>query len=179
MITARSLPPISRWSPGLDFGDVLAIISGAERVRPATIKRFNERLARFNSKDTVIRPSYGRAEPTLWAANPFGSRIVAPSAGTPVTSWLRTGDLGVIFEGELFILRRLEDVLIVDGGNHYPDDIEATVHEITGGRVAAISAPGDSTERLVVIVELEERDRSDADYPLKVRGVKREMISAI
>jgi long-chain fatty acid adenylase/transferase FadD26 len=249
---------------GLDLGGVLAIISGAERVRPATIKRFNERFARFDFKDTAIRPSYGLAEATLWVATPrmgrrvttvrfdpehlsgghatlcakgvvggtdlvsygaprmstvrivdpettrenpagtvgeiwvhgdnvaggywqkpvetdrtFGARIVAPSAGTPATSWLRTGDLGVIFEGELFVLGRLKDVLIVDGRNHYPDDIEATIHEITGGRVAAISVPGDSTERLVVIVELDERDRSDADYPLKLRAVKREIISAI
>jgi long chain fatty acid CoA FadD26 len=249
---------------GLDLGDVLAISNGAERVQPATIKRFNERFAGFNLKDTVIRPSYGLAEATLWVATPrmghrvntvrfdlehlsvgdaarctkgheggtdlvsygaprmctvrivdpetkrenppgtigeiwvhgdnvargywqkpletdrtFDARIVTPSAGTPVTSWLRTGDLGVIFDCELFILGRLKDVLIVDGRNHYPDDIEATVHEITGGRVAAISVPGDSTERLVVIGELDERDRSDADYPLKLRAVKREIISAI
>ena len=109
----------------------------------------------------------------------FDAGIVAASPGTPATSWLRTGDLGVIFEGELFILGRLKDVLIVDGRNHYPDDIEATIHEITGGRVAAISVPGDSTERLVVIVELDERDRSDVDYTPKLRAVKREIISAI
>ena len=34
---------------------------------------------------------------------------------------------------------RIKDLVIVDGRNHYPDDIEATVREITGGRVAAIS----------------------------------------
>jgi long-chain fatty acid adenylase/transferase FadD26 len=249
---------------GLDLGDVLAISNGAERVRPATIKRFNERFARFNLKDTAIRPSYGLAEATLWVATPrmgdrvkvvrfdlkhlsgghaklcargdesgtdlvsygaprmstvrivdpetktenppgtigeiwvhgdnvargywqkpvetertFDARIVAPSAGTPERSWLRTGDLGVIFEGELFIQGRIKDVLIVDGRNHYPDDIEATIHEITGGRVAAISVADDSTERLVVVVELDERDRSDADHPLKLRAVKREIMSAI
>ncbi len=32
---------------------------------------------------------------------------------------------------------RIKDLLIVDGSNHYPDDIEATIREITGGRVAA------------------------------------------
>ena len=42
-------------------------------------------------------------------------------------------------DGELFIVGRIKDLLIVDGRNHYPDDIEATIQEITGGRVAAIS----------------------------------------
>ncbi len=57
--------------------------------------------------------------------------------------WLRTGDLGVMSDGELFIIGRIKDLLIVDGRNHYPDDIEATIQEITGGRVAAISIPDD------------------------------------
>ena len=52
--------------------------------------------------------------------------------------WLRTGDLGVIFDGELFIMGRIKDLLVVDGSNHYPDDVEATIQEITGGRVVAI-----------------------------------------
>ena len=34
----------------------------------------------------------------------------------------------------------IKDLLIVDGRNHYPDDIEATIQEITGGRVAAIAS---------------------------------------
>ena len=45
----------------------------------------------------------------------------------------------------------------MDGRNHYPDDIEATVQEITGGRAAAISIPDERTERLVAIVEVKKR----------------------
>ena len=71
----------------------------------------------------------------------FGGRLVNPSAGTPAGPWLRTGDLGVISDDELFIVGRIKDLLIVDGRNHYPDDIEGTIQEITGGRVAAISVP--------------------------------------
>ena len=83
----------------------------------------------------------------------FGATLVNPSPGTPERPWLRTGDLGVISEGELFIIGRIKDLLIVDGRNHYPDDIEATVQEITGGRVAAISIPDDRSEQLVAIVK--------------------------
>jgi long-chain fatty acid adenylyltransferase FadD28 len=83
----------------------------------------------------------------------FRASLVDPSAGTPEGPWLRTGDLGVVSEGELFIMGRIKDVLIVYGRNHYPDDIEATIQEITDGRVAAISVPGDHGEKLAVIAE--------------------------
>ena len=63
----------------------------------------------------------------------FGGTLVAPSAGTPEGPWLRTGDLGFFSEGELFIVGRIKDLLIVYGRNHSPDDIEATIQEITRG----------------------------------------------
>src|SRR5271168_4139560 len=202
---------------GLDLGGVLGIISGAERVEPATLERFVDRFAHFNFQDHMVRPSYGLAEatvfvaagtwsesspavhfdvgelgagrvqrcaagsgtalikykvpqsPTLGIVDPdthrecpqdlvgeiwvhgdnvadgywhkppeeqgcFGATLVDPSPGTPDGSWLRTGDLGFIFEGELFIVGRIKDLLIIRGSNHFPEDIEATVQEITGGR---------------------------------------------
>jgi len=97
----------------------------------------------------------------------FGGQLVDPSPGTPQGPWLRTGDLGVIFEDELFIIGRIKDLLIVDGRNHYPDDIEATVQQVTGGRVAAISIPDDSSERLVVIAELKKRGGPDDEALLE------------
>ncbi len=90
----------------------------------------------------------------------FGGKLVNPSPGTPQGPWLRTGDLGVMSDGELFIIGRIKDLLIVDGRNHYPDDIEATIQEITGGRVAAISVPDDRSEQLVAIAELKKRGGS-------------------
>ena len=74
----------------------------------------------------------------------FGARLVAPSAGTPEGPWLRTGDLGFISDGELFIIGRIKDLLIVYGRNHSPDDIEATIQEITRGRVRGDIGPGRS-----------------------------------
>ena len=105
----------------------------------------------------------------------FGGRLVDPSATTPSEPWLRTGDLGVISDGELFIVGRIKDLLIVDGRNHYPDDIEATVQEITGSRAAAISVPTERTEKLAVIVEFKKRDSSDEE----LHNVKHEVTSAI
>lgn len=51
-----------------------------------------------------------------------GATLVAPSAGTPEESWLRTGDLGVSSDGELLIVGRIEDLLTVYGRDQSPDD---------------------------------------------------------
>ena len=109
----------------------------------------------------------------------FGARLVDPSLGTPQGPWLRTGDLGVMSDGDLFIIGRLKDVLIVDGRNHYPDDIEATISEITGGRVAAISVPSDQSEQLVAIVELKKRGSSGEEAGDSLLTLKYEVKSAI
>ncbi len=108
----------------------------------------------------------------------FGATIVAASAGTPEAPWLRTGDLGFFSEGELFIIGRIKDLLIVYGRNHSPDDIEGTIHEITRGRCVAIAVPDDGIEKLVVIIELRKGD-SDEDAMDRLGRIKREVTSAI
>jgi len=245
---------------GLDLGDVLIIQNGAERVQPATMRRFTERFARFGLRDNVIRPSYGLAEATVYVATrtpaqppevvhfeadrlsaghaerspggtalvsygvpqspmvriadpdtcsecpettvgeiwvygdnvaagywgkphetelTFGGVLADRSADTPEGPWLRTGDLGFISDGELFIVGRIKDLLIVHGRNHSPDDIELTVQEITGGRVAAISVSEGHTEKLVAVIELKKRDDSPAEAAEKMRMVRQEVASAI
>ena len=109
----------------------------------------------------------------------FRAKLVDPSAGTPEGPWLRTGDLGVISEGELFIIGRIKDLLIVYGRNHYPDDIEATVQEITDGRVAAISVPGDHGEKLAVIAEFMTSGDSEDDVLRELGTVEGHVISAV
>ncbi|MCL6007722.1 AMP-binding protein, partial [Neisseria meningitidis] len=110
----------------------------------------------------------------------FGGALVAPSAGTPVGPWLRTGDSGFVSEDKFFIIGRIKDLLIVYGRNHSPDDIEATIQEITRGRCAAISVPGDrSTEKLVAIIELKKRGDSDQDAMARLGAIKREVTSAL
>ncbi len=72
-------------------------------------------------------------------------------------TWLRTGDLGVYLDGELYITGRIKDLVIVDGRNHYPQDIEATVAAaspaVRTGYVAAFAVPGVDGERLVIVAE--------------------------
>ena len=109
----------------------------------------------------------------------FGATLVDPSPGTPDGPWLRTGDLGFISDGELFIVGRIKDLLIIRGRNHYPEDIEATVQEITGGRVAAISVPVNSTEKLVTVIEVKKRGDSTVEAMHWLSGVKSDVTSAI
>lgn len=70
---------------------------------------------------------------------------------------MRTGDLGVRLDGELYITGRSEDLIIVDGRNHYPQDVEATVAEASSavrlGYVAAFSVPAQEREEVVVVAE--------------------------
>jgi fatty acid CoA ligase FadD28 len=105
--------------------------------------------------------------------------VVDPSPGTPQGPWLRTGDLGVFSDGELFIIGRIKDLLIVYGRNHSPDDIEATIQEVTRGRCAAIAVTNEDTEKLVVIIELKKRGDSHEDVMAKLDTVKREVTSAL
>jgi long-chain fatty acid adenylyltransferase FadD28 len=247
---------------GLDLSDVLVIITGSERVHPATLQRFTQRFGRFNLRASVIRPSYGLAEATVYVSTrapgrapdvvrfdseeltsgrakqyvsgsgtpligygvpespvvlivdpetrtecpagtvgeiwvhgdnvamgywgkpheteaTFNGRLVAPSVGTPEGPWLQTGDSGFIFDDELFIIGRIKDLLIVYGRNHAPDDIEATIQEITRGRCAAIGVPKEGTEQLVVIAEVKKRGESHQEAADKLAVVKHEVTSAI
>jgi len=82
-------------------------------------------------------------------------------------------------DAELFIVGRIKDLLIVYGRNHYAEDIEATVQEITGGRVAAISVAVDQTENLVTIIELKKRGGTEEEVAQRFGVVKNDVTSAI
>lgn len=79
-------------------------------------------------------------------------------ADTGEGPFLRTGDLGFIQDGEVFITGRLKDLIIIKGRNHYPQDIEYTVGQsssiIRAGCVAAFSIEVEQEERLVVVAEV-------------------------
>jgi fatty-acyl-CoA synthase len=71
-------------------------------------------------------------------------------------SWLRTGDLGVYLDGELYVTGRIADMVTIEGRNHYPQDIEATAAEaspvVRRGYATAFSIPDGNGGHLLVIV---------------------------
>ncbi|OBK43114.1 fatty acyl-AMP ligase [Mycobacterium sp. 1081908.1] len=83
-----------------------------------------------------------------------GSHAEGSTAGR---TWLRTGDLAVYLDGELYVTGRIADLVTIAGRNHYPQDIEATAAEaspmVRRGYVAAFAVPANGEERLVVIAE--------------------------
>jgi acyl-CoA synthetase (AMP-forming)/AMP-acid ligase II len=82
-------------------------------------------------------------------------------ADTGEGPFLRTGDLGFVWQDELFVTGRCKDVIIIRGSNHYPQDIELTVEKshasLRPGCGAAFSVDVDGEERLVVVYEIERR----------------------
>jgi amino acid adenylation domain-containing protein len=91
--------------------------------------------------------------------------------------FLRTGDLGVLQDEELFVVGRLKDLIIIRGLNHHPQDIESTVQECstalrpTCGAAFSIEAGGE--ERLVVVQEM--AHRSDADPQSIIEVIRAEV----
>jgi fatty-acyl-CoA synthase len=76
--------------------------------------------------------------------------------GSPVgATWLRTGDLGVYLDGELFVTGRRADIILLDGLQHYPQDIEATAQRASSivrrGYLAAF--PADDDAGVVIVAE--------------------------
>jgi acyl-CoA synthetase (AMP-forming)/AMP-acid ligase II len=73
--------------------------------------------------------------------------------------FLRTGDLGFIKDGELFVTGRLKDIIIIRGRNHYPQDIELTVEQshlaLRPSCGAAFAVEINGVEQLVIVQEVE------------------------
>ena len=100
-------------------------------------------------------------------AEAFGATL--ESGGTE--SFLRTGDLGVFVEGELFVTGRIKDLIILSGVNHYPQDIERAAQgahdalRTDGGAAFAVTGAA-GKERVVLVQELERTRRNEAPEPI-------------
>ncbi|WP_301554731.1 fatty acyl-AMP ligase [Streptomyces sp. P3] len=84
----------------------------------------------------------------------------------PDQHWLRSGDLGLWHDKQLYVTGRTKDLVIIDGTNHYPHDIEETVQNahtaIRRHHCAAFAVSTDETEKLVIVAE-HARDLTDPD----------------
>ncbi|MBI1899620.1 MAG: aminotransferase class I/II-fold pyridoxal phosphate-dependent enzyme [Planctomycetia bacterium] len=89
----------------------------------------------------------------------FGAKLA-----TGEGPFLRTGDLGFMKDGELFVTGRLKDLIIVHGLNHYPQDLELSAQRshpaLRSGSGAAFTIETDS-QKLVLVHEMERKEKDD------------------
>ena len=98
----------------------------------------------------------------------FAARLAVTDADSDRGPFLRTGDLGFVDGGELFVNGRRKDLIIIRGRNHYPHDIEQTVEQthpaLRAGCGAAFSIDVDGEERLVAVHEVDRANRTQAGH---------------
>jgi acyl-CoA synthetase (AMP-forming)/AMP-acid ligase II len=125
------------------------------------------------SSPSVAGGYWNRPEETAAVFNAF----VAATGEGP---FMRTGDLGFLKEGELFVTGRRKDLIIVRGNNHYPQDIEYTVERshpaLRAGCGAAFSFDANGEERVVVVVEVAGSNGLD---PQQFGAIKRAIRKAV
>ncbi|MFJ4657096.1 fatty acyl-AMP ligase [Nocardia sp. NPDC088792] len=118
--------------------------------------------------------SGGQVAQGYWR-NPSATAQTFRAAG----EYLRTGDLGLLVDGELYVVGRAKDMVIIRGRNYYPQDIEQTVQAshpaLRAGACAAFAIPAPAGEQLVVVQEIR---RDAAADPAEVLGAIRAAVVA-
>ena len=156
IVETASTDPAGRTmvSCGRSLSDQQIVIVDPEQLTECPPDRIGEIWV---SGDSVAQGYWNQPAAT---AQTFQARL----AGTGRGPFLRTGDLGFLQQGELFVTGRLKDLIIIRGRNHYPQDIELTVEQshpvLRAGGGAAFSIDLAGEERLVVAQEVERHYRN-------------------
>lgn len=116
-------------------------------------------------------------------ATETAATFVVESNDEKMTTWLRTGDLGFIDGGELFISGRLKDLIIIRGRNYHPHDIEgaaeAAVNCLNPGALAAFATDSDDGEKLVLLAELKRSHLRQDDYKGEFSAIRSSLVEEI
>jgi acyl-CoA synthetase (AMP-forming)/AMP-acid ligase II len=134
-----------------------------------------ERVGEIWVGGTGLAAGYWRQPEATIAA--FGATIAGEEG-----SYLRTGDLGFLdAEGNVFVNGRLKDVILVNGSNHYPNDIEQTVElaceALRPHCTAAFALDDGARERLVVAAEVRRTAPADFDPVAQARLMARRVLA--
>lgn len=151
-----------------------AIVNCGKAVRDTTIE--------IRDEDGSVLPD--RAIGQVWVQGPavMDGYFRDPEATDACMKdgWLDTGDMGYLSDGYLYVVGRAKDMIIINGKNHWPQDIEWAVEQLPGfksGDIAAfaITAPG-GEETPAVLVQCR---TSDVNERARLHGMIREKVRAI
>jgi fatty-acyl-CoA synthase len=162
---------VSSASPGDDDGCIEYLSCG--RALPGT----GIRIGGGGGADGDLERRVGNVE--IFSDSLFSAYIGGELAEFTDDGWYRTGDVGYLADGELFIIGRLRDVIVHRGINLHPEDLEAVIDRVQGckpGRAVAfgVDSAVDGTELLVAMVEL----TADADEEQVVREIRLRVAAA-
>jgi thioester reductase-like protein len=138
-------------SCGRPLGDTEVLIVDPERRRSLTDNNVGEIWVSGESKCL----GYWNNSPAT--VETFHARLVGANGKQPTREYLRTGDMGFLREGELYVCGRHKDMIIVRGQNYYPQDIEAIVEQasdaIRAGGIAAFELGEGDEQRVAIVAE--------------------------
>ncbi|WP_373529599.1 fatty acyl-AMP ligase [Nostoc sp.] len=126
------------------------------------------------SGESVAQGYWNRSEETEQSFHAY-------LADTGEGPFLRTGDLGFLQDGELFVTGRIKDVIIIRGQNHYPQDIELTVERshptLRPSCGATFSVDFKGSERLVIVQEVERSYLRKLDVQEVVGNIRQAVVA--
>jgi acyl-CoA synthetase (AMP-forming)/AMP-acid ligase II len=190
----------SAWAPGYGLAEstvfatthrseggyqVLTVAGGATAVSCGrTASGASLRIVGFDDRRVLPDGETGEvvlAGPSVtdgyWSSPADRVTLSDPCGGS--MSYVATGDVGAVIDGELAVVGRIKDVIIMNGANHHAADIEATVLGATEGFMpggcAAFGAHINGQERLVVAIEV---DRTAVASPSDLLGDVRVAVAA-
>jgi 8-amino-7-oxononanoate synthase/acyl carrier protein len=122
----------------------------------------------------IDSPSVGKG---YWEKDDINAEIFGGRTAEGEGPYLRTGDLGFVYDGQLYVAGRLKDMIIVRGVNRYPQDIELTVEQahdvMQSGLVAAFADSTSDRERLIIAAEVQRRE--DIDFDKVIMSIRRDV----
>ena len=104
----------------------------------------------------------------------FGAELAEVEGALPMGPYLRTGDHGYIMDGEVYVVGRIKDMLIIRGSNFYPQDIEGSVEgahtALRSGCCACFGLTEDDEDRLILVQEASDENVDVEEVAARVRS---------
>ncbi|TWT37580.1 putative fatty-acid--CoA ligase fadD21 [Posidoniimonas corsicana] len=162
---------VRRVAPGDGAREIVGCGTSVENqeiaiVDPLTLKRCgDDQVGEIWVRGLGVAQGYwGNSEATKAT---FNARLSGDDDAGDEGPFLRTGDLGFLDEGELFVTGRLKDLIIIRGRNHYPQDLERTVEgccpALRRDHGVAFGVDIDGEERLVIVQGVQRPQKLDLD----------------